>query len=217
MPIADHLVRRTLEQVERLRLLLTNDPGSPEVAEAAAFLPDAFRRTLGTDPDVVRSLPSEELLAVMSSTGSLDAERAYVTAALLEVDAYSPSRDDGERGWLQLRALDLMLAAAMNRVGETDVWDRIARLRRALRDIRLPEATYERLLAYHTAAGRYAPAEDLLFEWFEEHGSLGSIRAVGEAFFAGLAQVSDAELEEGDLPRSEVGEARDLFLRQVGP
>jgi len=216
-------VQRTLAElaVALERLNRFDDVGAGEAAAGAAaraLLDRAYRRHLGTASEVVQRLPSDELLAVISTTGRVDAERAFLTAALLEVDAavgeadLDPDRDAA----LRLRALDLYAEAGVARVGVDDLGERVRRLRADLRSHVLPEASYGRLLRWYLQDGRFAVAEDLLFEWLDEHGPSATLRAVGERLYDDLEATSDERLEAGELPRDEVHEGRALFRRSCG-
>ena len=228
MPIEDDLVQRTLAELaaalERLNGFddaCAGDAGAGAAstsAAARALLDRAYRRHLGTASEVVQRLPSDELLAVISTTGRVDAERAFLTAALLEVDAavgeadLDPDRDAA----LRLRALDLYAEAGLARVGVDDLGERVRRLRADLSGHVLPEASYGRLLRWYLHEGRFAVAEDLLFEWLEEHGPSATLCAAGERLYDDLEGFTDERLEAGELPRDEVLEGRTLFRRGCG-
>jgi len=70
-----------------------------------------------------------------------------------------------------------------------------------------------RLLPYYERAGRYADAEDVLYELLTETRTLdaGEFETgadVGAAFYGRLLARADAELGAGGLPREEVEEGR---------
>jgi hypothetical protein len=161
----------------------------------------------------VRRLPSEQLLAVISVTGGVDPERAYLAAALLELDAAMPGTEPDAEATLRGRALDLYAEAGAAGVGELDLQERVRRVRAALLDHVLPEPTYGRLVRFLVHEGQYAVAEDLLFEWLEEHGATVTLLATGERFYDDLEGFDDAALSAGDLPRDEVDEGRQTFRR----
>ncbi len=252
MPIEDDLIQRTLAELSAALVRLERR-SEPAAVEAARDLLDrAYRRHLGVAGEVVRRLPSEQLLAVISSTGRVDAERAFLTAALLEVDAAIavsgvartpattgsnlrlgdvpsgdvplgdvPSGDvplgdvpsDEAASLLRLRALDLYTEAGLAGVGVFDLHDRVRRVRAALLEHLLPEISFDRLLRYFVHDGRYAVAEDLLFEWLEEHGATATLRAAGERLYDGLERQTDERLLAGELPREELAEGRAMFRR----
>ena len=228
MPIEDDLVQRTLAELSAALSRLERRPEPAAVDAARELLDRAYHRHLGVAGDVVRRLPSDQLLAVISTTGRVDGERAFLTAALIEVDAAMPVGEDASAGeaspaplgggptrapLLQLRALDLYTEAGAARVGVADLPERVRRLRAALLDHVLPEASYGRLLRYFVHDGRFAVAEDLLFEWLEEHGATAALRAAGEGLYDDLEAESDERLRAGELPRDELAEGRAMFRR----
>lgn len=242
MPIEDDLIQRTLGELSAALVRLERR-SEPAAVEAARDLLDrAYRRHLGVAGEVVRRLPSEQLLAVISSTGRVDAERAFLTAALLEVDAAIPiggiagtpattgsnlrladvppaevASTEAPSGdvasLLRLRALDLYTEAGSARVGVSDLHERVRRVRAALLEHVLPEVSFDRLLRYLVHDGRFAAAEDLLFEWLEEHGATATLRAAGERLYDDLEGQTDERLLAGELPRDELAEGRAMFRR----
>ncbi|MFO8149316.1 MAG: DUF6483 family protein [Trueperaceae bacterium] len=228
MPIEDDLVQRTLAELSAALVRLERRPEPAAVDAARELLDRAYRRHLGVAGEVVRRLPSDQLLAVISTTGRVDGERAFLTAALIEVDAAMPGGgvapvaeaspvvlDGGPTrvALLRLRALDLYTEAGAARVGVADLPERVRRLRAALLEHVLPEASYGRLLRFFVHEGRFAAAEDLLFEWLEEHGATADLRAAGEGLYDDLEAESDERLLAGELPRDELAEGRAMFRR----
>jgi len=222
MPIEDDLIQRTLAELTAALVRLERRPEPAAVAAARELLDRAYRRHLGVAGEVVRRLPSEQLLAVISTTGRVDGERAFLTAALMEVDAAMPANETAPAAAgagparapvLRLRALDLYTEAGTARVGVADLPERVRRVRAALLDHVLPEPSYARLLRYFVHEGRFAVAEDLLFEWLEEHGATAALRAAGEGLYDGLEAEPDERLIAGELPRDELAEGRAMFRR----
>jgi hypothetical protein len=114
---------------------------------------------------------------------------------------------------LRLRALDLYTEDGSAGVGVSDLHDRVRRVRAALLEHLLPEVSFDRLLRYLVHDGRFAAAEDLLFEWLEEHGTTATLRAAGERLYDGLEKQTDERLLAGELPRDELAEGRAMFRR----
>jgi hypothetical protein len=213
MPIRDDLVLRTIEALAQALARLVRHPDPGVVSEARTLLDDAYRVHLGTTGEVVRQLSSEQLVAVISSIGRVDDGRAYLAAALLEVDAATPGEEPDREAALRVRALDLYLEAGVAGNDEPELPERVRRLRASLLEHVLPEATYGRLLRYWLHAGQFAVAEDLLFEWLEEHGPTVVLLASAERLYDDLEALTDDELIAGDLPRDEVFEGRATFRR----
>lgn len=212
MPLKDDLLQRTVEQIARTLAWLAGRVHDVEaVAQVRSELEAAYRAHLGVGGDALRRLDAEQLLDVLSAAGALDADRAYVVAALLELDAEIPDHPEPQRAALRRRALELYAEAGAARVGQSDVRERVRRLRVALRDYQLPNAAYRRVLRYLEADGRLGEAEDLLFEWLEDAGATSLLVAEGRAFYERLLARDDAALERGQLPRAEVREGIAAF------
>jgi hypothetical protein len=212
MPLKDDLLLRTVEQIARSLAWLMGRAHDVEAAgEVRGQLEDAYRDHLGVAGDTIRSLSTGQLLDVLSAAGALDGDRAFVVAALLELDAELPDADEARRAALRMRALELYAEAGVVRVGHVDLPERVQRLRSALRDYQLPSAAYARLMRYLEADGRLAEAEDLLFEWLEDTGATRFVVSEGRAFYERLLARDDAELEAGQLPRGEVREGIAAF------
>ncbi len=212
MPLKDDMLQRTVEQIARSLARLSGRVHDVEAAgEVRGQLEDAYRDHLGVAGDTIRSLATAQLIDVLSSAGGLDGDRAFVVAALLELDAEIPDHDDARRAALRVRALELYAEAGVVRVGQVDLPERVRRLRAALRDFQLPNGAFARLVRYLEADGRLSEAEDLLFEWVEDAGATPFLVAAGRAFYERLLARDDAELEAGQLPRGEVREGIAAF------
>ncbi len=212
MPLKDDLMLRTVEQIARSLARLAGRVHEPAAtAEVRGQLEDAYRDHLGVAGDTIRRLSTGQLLDVLSAAGTLDGDRAFVVAALLELDAEIPDADEARGAALRMRALELYAEAGVVRVGQVDLPERVQRLRSALRDYQLPSAAFARLIRYLEADGRLAEAEDLLFEWLEDAGATRFVVTEGRAFYERLLARDDAELEAGQLPRGEVREGIAAF------
>lgn len=212
MPLKDDLLLRTVEQIARSLAWLSGRLHDVEAAdEVRGQLEDAYRDHLGVAGDTIRRLSTDQVLDVLSSAGALDGDRAFVVAALLELDAEIPDPDEARRAALRMRALELYAEAGVVRVGQVDLPERVQRLRSALRDYQLSNGAFARLMRYLEADGRLAEAEDLLFEWLEDAGATRFVVAEGRAYYERLLARDDAELEAGQLPRAEVREGIAAF------
>lgn len=207
---------------------------------------------LGSSAALLRRLGIEDILGVLRTAGYVDGERAYLLGALFEAEAEliqaeaSGAEDAGtedaadaraadvraadvdaaysEATGLRLQALDLILEAGIEELGEPDIPERVERLRLAVAGQPRPAASWERLHLFLRARGSHAQAEDALFSWsaaltgsVSEPGDVARNRLAeaGAAFYRSLAELDDAGLESGGLPRDEVEEGRVAFEERV--
>jgi hypothetical protein len=213
VPIRDELVARTIERL-RVALAALREGRERAAGSVRQEIDGLYLAHVGSGANLVRRLGSDDLLDVLRSAGHVDAERAYLLAALLEVDAAALAAGDDDTAALasalRARALDLLLEAALAEVGEGDVDERVERLRRDVARPDRSEATWRRLHAFDVFRGAYARAEDTLFAWLE-HAPGDAALAAGSAFYDHLALLDDAALDRGGLPRDEVAEGRAAF------
>ncbi|MEJ2292624.1 MAG: DUF6483 family protein [Deinococcales bacterium] len=234
MPIRDDLILRMLDQVSEVvaRVLTGRSPDA--LPEAERELASAYQELTGSGRALVGRLSSEQLLAILGAPSRFNRERGYVLARLLEADAALVEAREGgasvggadeagvdgalpspDAGVARLKALDLYLEAARAGLDEEDLEERIDALAAMLAELELPAASHWRLFDHAAAGGRFAEAEDLLFDGVERFGTDRDVAERGRAFYRELEGRSDAELEAGALPRAEVGEGRDAFEAEL--
>lgn len=216
MPLKDDLILRSLEQLAEVVRALAGVTSTQAIEEAEATLARAYRQHTGSEATLFRQLPSEQLLSVLSSAGALDKEKAYLIASMFGVDArLQEAKGDAAPVSLQLKALDLHLAAANAELDVEDNDEQIERLMGELSAYVLPDATQWRLLDYAVTKGDYSGAEDQLFSLLERLGSTPTVQERGAAFYNHLNKISDAKLEAGGLPRAEVEEGSSAFEQSL--
>ncbi|MCA9837481.1 MAG: hypothetical protein KC422_11205 [Trueperaceae bacterium] len=209
MPLKDDFIQRSIEQLaEVIRALLrVQSPLTLQQAERA--IAEAYEKHAASSASLFRQLPTDQLLAIISSVGQVDKEKAYLFASLFYAEAeLQKVKGEEVSTALQLKALDLFLEAAIDDVDAEDVHERIADLRHKLSDFILPEATDWRLFDYAQYSGKFAEAETCLFEMIDQYGITDALQTKGNAFYKRLLAMKDTELEQGGLPRDEVEEGR---------
>ncbi len=210
-------VLRLIEQLARFvgRLIAKT---REEPAAVAAASDDALRKLAGLDLATVRTLPLPALLGLLRRGTEVDPGRTLVVAELLHVQSVADDAvgecdlADSER----LRALALYLECFLRFRDDalTDSIDRAEALIEAMRGRALPPEVLQRLALYFERTGRYARAEDAVFELAEiEPETAGSL---GLPLFDRLLALDDDALEKGALPRDEVEAARAELEERTG-
>lgn len=252
MPIRDELIERTVKQLAALLARLLRSPGAdagtgasvlsaeaPSVVSGAAAVTaeelaaardevrSLYQSHLGTSPELLHRLDAENLLQVLSSAGGVDGERAYLIGALFSTEAEverlgGAAADDAFVRQLRGRALDLMLAAGLSGLGESDLPARVERLAAAVPPSARTAATWARLHHFARSRAAFSRAEDALFGWVDAveagHGGAEAFDGVdqaGAAFYQDLAGRSEAELRAGGMERDEVAEGRADFAERL--
>jgi hypothetical protein len=209
-------LQRTLEELTEVIKALLSLHSPQTITQAEEALKKAYQQHTGSSADLFRQLPTDQLLAVLSSAGVVDREKAYLLASLFYVEAELQLAKGLEPSVaMQLKALDLYLEAATDDVDAEDLDERIAALLEHLADFVLPEATQWRRFNYAQYTGKYSDAEDKLFDLLGEYGASETVKHYGRSFYKRLLQSSDDDLEKGGLPRTEVEEGREAFEQEL--
>ncbi|MDZ7801707.1 MAG: DUF6483 family protein [Trueperaceae bacterium] len=220
MPIRDDLVLRTIRQISQILAYLMGQRDQATFERLIRELDQVYRDQLGVPRSLMHDLDGESLIEILSSTGRLDCERAFLLSELLRAEAIGmAARDRPVPPELRVKALNLALAAAAEGSDIEELPERINEHQEALDGVDLPEPTLWRLFDYRVQRGGYAGAEDLLFEALDRFGAGPTARDRGRAFYRDLRSQRDGALREGGLPREELEEgaaALEARLRAVG-
>lgn len=174
------------------------------------LIDEQFKQALGMGRGFIHSLPDETLLSMLTSLGVLNVEKCWLVATLLkaEGDVYEDEGDANESYYSYLKACNLFLEAALDshnphstkRVG---IILEVEEILPKIEVYELPPRTKQLLFSYFEHTGRFAKAEDTLFEALEADSSQDML-AQGIAFYRRLLRKSDTELQAGNLSRTAV-------------
>lgn len=185
--------------------------------DALEGVDEAARRHVGLSLRLIEGMSSEDLIGMLRVGDTLDRGRCVLLAELLreQGEILELQGRPGEATSARLKALDLFLEVH-DAYDAPELAERRAAMERMigrLEEYRLPPDALSRLLPYYERAGRYADAEDVLYELLAETRALGAaefeaMADAGDAFYRRLLSRTDAELDAGSLPRDEVEEGR---------
>jgi tetratricopeptide (TPR) repeat protein len=205
----DYLMR----QFDMLALVIVRAIGllqekKPDAALQA--IDEELQRLTGFDSHTLSHLTDHELVTgqMVGETATDTRARRIVLATLLatagEIHDLLGREDDHYR--CTLGALDLLLSLPVTEdpLDLPAATPTVDRLVDALAEYGLPPDTHLRLFRYYEESGRYADAEDMLFEIIDAEPDSPEVRALGIAFFHRLLEQTDEALEAGNLPRAEV-------------
>lgn len=204
----DYLLR-IVEQLQQLTADLLGLTRTQQYDDALELTSNALRQRIGLGSRGLLSLSTADLvnhLQVEDPAGWQ--EKSFFAAAVLQQEArvYAAQEREAEAAARYLKALELRLAAS---AGLTESLlppevPAVDDLLEPLRGYVLPGALYPALLEHYLQAGRYAQAEDVLFQWRDADPHNGEVVDTGLRFYQALQRKSDRELAAGDLPREEV-------------
>jgi hypothetical protein len=209
-------VLRLAEKFGRMLAIVLGLRESNRYEEALIAIDDFFLQNLGLTSGFVNSASQEMLLNLISPLGVLDVEKCLWMAVLLkeEGDIYLEQDKTDESYYRYIKALFFFVQAALQSgdVKDLDLATPIEDMLNKLDEYELPLPLKSRLFRFFELTGRYAKAENMLFEITEGEGPLSTeIREQSRAFYERLLQKDDADLEAGGLSRPEVEEGLEMW------
>ncbi|QMV41046.1 DUF6483 family protein [Cohnella cholangitidis] len=177
--------------------------------EALELIDEFLGKELRLRSRLAMGLTDEDLLSMLSVTGSPNAESVAVIAAMLQQEAELLSdlgrTDESVPRFAKALRLNLYLVRNDMEIENWDVRGRIAELLEALSPYELDAETKRALWTWYEWSGEFAASEDLLYELQED----GAVTAEeGDAFYARLLSCDDPALEAGGISRDEMEEGR---------
>lgn len=204
-------ILRMIEQLSRAVGRLLKRMKNDDREEVEESIGATLEELTGLRFSLLDTLSLEALLKILDVDGERDPARCLVIAEMCLLRSELDRRDgfNTKAATLQVRALTLFLEALVvfRHAALATTEKRVERLVRDLGPLDLPPETLIRLFRYRASQGRFADAEDALFELLERGVDDDTARAEGRAFYEHLLTLDDASLEAGRLPRDEVEES----------
>lgn len=163
------------------------------------------RQFLGMDSALLNSLSHAEFIRLLDLGDRFDVEKCVVAAELLrmtgELEELEGKHEESYEA--SVKSLNLFLELLFRETGAMpqEFFDKVDLLVGSLSAYDLPLGLRQKLFRYYDLAGRYALAEDVLFDIMDaDPGIVGE----GVRFYQRLRGKSDEDLNRGNLPRQEV-------------
>ena len=208
---------RQIEQVGRMLAHMLGLAKSGRPDEALGMFDEAYMPLLGVGTRMVAMLDDAQLVDLLTSGSSPDMRRVAIALELLktEADLFAETGQAGEAAVRYRRAVALAgcLAARSERLLDVDLANDLLAKAEGL------ELSVSRRLGLARvleALGRYADAEDLLFELIEQHPEDPEPVEQAIAFCQRLRPLEPERLVAGGLPLEEVNATlAELLHRQA--
>lgn len=208
-------VMRMIEQFGHALGVLLGLKKQMKPQEAMELVGETYKRLFGLNPNLIRALSERDLTDLLNRDGEATAEKMLIIAGLMkeEADLCALLERTDEAYRLNLKALNLtLMAAGENDAAEwLDVHGQIGELLTRLSGYELPAETKQWLWIYYDTAGRFADAEDVLFDLLDRYGAGTPDQASYERlleravqFYERLLTLDEDTLEAGRLPLDEV-------------
>lgn len=173
--------------------------------QAQVEIEQLLEQLTGLRAYMLKTLTDEGLIAVVSNSEGLDADRLLIIADLIkeEGDIYASQGYPADSTADYQRALKFYLEVALTEDLQysSPPNEKIDALLVKLEDIELPPETAFNLFTYYEQNGKFAKAESQLVKLEEVIRQDPALLDELKAFYERLLKKSDRELESGNLPR----------------
>lgn len=208
--IRNDYLMRLIEQFTQALAIALGFKRAKEYPKALSVIRNTLQQVFGVDAGFIDAIHEEDLLILLKSTGAIDPDRAVMIAALekLAGEIYEAQGLEEEAYYAYLKSLTLYLEVLLSD-GDALLKDYIPEIDSLLAkftDYDVSCETKFRLMLYYEKTGKYARAEDILYELLDDEETGPEIIREGIGFYRRLLDKSDPELIAGQLPRDEVEE-----------
>ena len=211
-------ILRIVERVGRALAILLGLRQANRYEEALFYIDVLFLQAVGLPSCFINSVPEETLLHVLSPLGELSIDKCLWVAALVKAEGeiYEDQNNVKESYYRYLKSLRLFLEVQLHErtLSSSKFYTETEELLQKLKEYELPNSIKSKLFSYYELTGRYAKAEDTLYELLEADHVDREIIQQGIAFYQRLQGKSDFDLAAGNLSRDEVEEGLTALRRK---
>jgi hypothetical protein len=206
-------ILRLFEEVSRAIAQILSHRQMKNYQAAHDLIDEQIRQTLGMNGSFLLALADEALLSLLTTLGTLNAEKSWLVALLLKVegDLYAEEQDENRSYHCRLKACNLFLEVLYGQKPLRDFAEvpELDELWQWLSDYELPRRTRQIFFWYLEHTGRYERAEQVLFEILEDDRAEntadgGETREQGAAFYARLLGKSAVALQAGNFSHARI-------------
>jgi tetratricopeptide (TPR) repeat protein len=198
------------EQLGRVLAIIVGLRKRNKYEEAFIYIDNLFLQMTGLTSSFINGLSEEMLIKTFSPLGRVNAQACLWTASLLKAEGgvYEELGNTNESYYRFHKALFLLLEVILHEPVDDDseFFQAVDDLQQKLADYELSVPIREKLFAYYEHIGRYATAEDALFELLELSPPDVHAFVLGLDFYTRLQQKSETDLIAGNFSHEEVEE-----------
>lgn len=212
----DYLMRQ-IEQAARALAAIMKKAMGGEPDQALVMFDQAYQPLLGVSQRVVSTLTDEQLISLLTSGSMPDLRRVASVLQVVksEADVHAQAGNQQAAAGRYRRALSLAgyLASRSAELFDAELAGDVVERTSGMALSASQRLGLARVLE---SLGRYADAEDALFEAIDDLPDDTGLVDAGIVFYQRLLALQDADLETGGLPRDEVKSSlAELLRRQV--
>lgn len=185
--------------------------------EAMELIDEFLSREMRMRTRLALGLSDEDLLQMLSIGGVPNLESVAILAAFLqeEGDLLYATGKPGDAIPRYEKALRLLVHALREGgpVKGLRMEERIRELAARLAPYEIASETKRSVWSWHESQGHYADAENMLYELYEDQAVTSK---EGRSFYERMERLDDGALERGGLPRSELREGIEQWIKLAG-
>ncbi|MVP01087.1 DUF6483 family protein [Paenibacillus lutrae] len=204
----DYLITMISRMIEAIASRVAKLRRENKHEEALEALGELYGKFYLPPAKVLGSVQEEDAFRMLRTGPALNNEKLVAAARLLreEGEIYEDMGQEREAYQRRVNALFLYYHAAEQGADTKDipVHEEIKALQNRLKAYRLSPAAHFKQMEYFANRGRFDEAENILYELGREISDDRQLPEWGLHFYERLLHLSDQELEDGGLPRSEV-------------
>lgn len=188
--------------------------------EALNVIDDTLKDLFRLGFKFFNSFSDENLIDMVKTDGTINADKCIMMAKLLEEDAEILENlgNSNEAFYISLKSLNLFLEAFLNKDEDCDLqhfFSDIDIIIDKVSDYKVPDILQNKMLDYYTKTQNYDKAENILYEILEDNNFSKNTLDKGISFYEELLTKDDEALEGGNLSREEIIESLTILKKKL--
>lgn len=177
--------------------------------EALVVINDTFKEIFRLSSKFFNSFSDENLIDMIKTDGTLNADKCIMMAKLLEEEALIFEDEDNldEAFYMNLKALNLFLEAYINKDNNCDLQNYFSDIDPIIEKVceyKIPLSLQTKIMDYYIKINKYDKAEDILYEMLDYNDFNKITIEKGLNFYNTLLLENDEALNLGGLTREEI-------------
>lgn len=214
--LTDELVGKFDEALAKIKKY--REEGKNE--EALNVIDDTLKDLFRLGFKFFNSFSDENLIDMVKTDGTINADKCIMMAKLLEEDAEILENlgNSNEAFYISLKSLNLFLEAFLNKDEDCDLqhfFSDIDIIIDKVSDYKVSDILQNKMLDYYTKSQNYDKAENILYDILEDNNFSKNTLDKGISFYEELLTKDDEALENGNLSREEIIESLTILKKKL--